>query len=38
MLTTEQHLDRYKEKNGVEDLRKAMHCLEKLIEAENKNG
>lgn len=28
------YLSRYKEKNGVEDLRKAIHYIEKLIEVE----
>lgn len=29
------YLDRYKDKNGVEDLEKAKHYLEKLIEIES---
>lgn len=29
---------RYKDKGGVDDLRKAIHYLEKLIELETKNG
>jgi len=31
------YLDRYKDKNGVEDLQKAMHYLEKLIEIESED-
>ena len=29
------YVTRYKKKNGVQDLEKAMHYLEKLIEVEN---
>lgn len=29
------YLCRYKDKNGVEDLMKARHCLDKLIEVES---
>ena len=29
------YLTRYKDKNGVEDLQKAMHFLQKLIEVES---
>lgn len=32
------YLDRYKDKNGVEDLKKAIHYIEKLIQVESKNG
>jgi len=32
------YLARYKEKNGVEDLLKAKHYLEKLIEVESERG
>jgi hypothetical protein len=32
------YLMRYKDKNGVEDLKKAMHYIEKLIELETKNN
>lgn len=32
------YVSRYKDKNGVQDLRKAAHYLEKLIEEELKNG
>ena len=28
------YVSRFREKNGIEDLRKAMHYLEKLIELE----
>tara|TARA_R110002020_G_scaffold466516_1_gene689119 strand:+ start:175 stop:480 length:306 start_codon:yes stop_codon:yes gene_type:complete len=28
------YVARYKKKHGIEDLRKAQHCLEKLIETE----
>jgi Protein of unknwon function (DUF3310) len=31
------YLMRYKDKNGVEDLKKALHYIEKLIEMEEKN-
>lgn len=31
------YLCRYQDKNGVEDLRKASHYLEKLIEVESEN-
>ncbi len=30
------YISRYKRKNGIEDLHKAMHYLEKLIEEESK--
>jgi len=30
------YVDRYKDKNGVEDLKKAIHCCEMLIEWELK--
>ena len=30
------YVTRYKQKNGIEDLRKAIHCLELLIEHEEK--
>lgn len=30
------YLDRYKDKNGIEDLKKAIHYIEKLIEVEGK--
>lgn len=32
------YLLRYKEKNGVEDLKKAIHYIEYIIEKENNNG
>ena len=32
------YLARYKEKNGVEDLKKAIHYIEKLIQVEGTNG
>jgi hypothetical protein len=32
------YLMRYKDKHGVEDLKKAMHYIEKLIEMEDKNN
>ena len=32
------YVSRYKSKNGVEDLKKAMHYLEKLIEVENERN
>jgi hypothetical protein len=32
------YLMRYKDKNGVEDLKKAVHYIEKLIELETKNN
>lgn len=32
------YVDRYKDKNGIEDLEKAKHCLEMLIEWETKNA
>jgi hypothetical protein len=32
------YLLRYKDKNGVEDLKKAVHYIEYLIEKENNNG
>ena len=31
------YVSRWREKNGVEDLRKAMHYLQKLIELETQN-
>jgi len=31
------YVTRYKDKNGIEDLRKAAHYLDKLIEEELKN-
>jgi len=31
------YLTRYKRKNGVEDLKKAVHCLEMLIKRIKKN-
>jgi hypothetical protein len=36
--TAVKYITRYKEKNGVEDLKKAIHFLEKLIEVEEKNA
>ena len=30
------YITRYKDKNGVEDLAKAMHCIKILIELEDK--
>lgn len=30
------YLDRYKEKNGIEDLKKAIHYIEKLLQVESK--
>lgn len=36
--TAIKYLTRYKKKNGVEDLKKAIHFIEKLIEVEEKNG
>lgn len=35
--TAIKYITRYKEKNGVEDLRKAIHFIEKLIEVETQN-
>jgi hypothetical protein len=32
----QKYIDRYRDKNGVEDLHKAMYYLEKLIEIESK--
>jgi hypothetical protein len=32
--TALKYLTRYKEKGGIEDLRKAIHCIELLIEFE----
>ena len=32
------YVSRYKEKNGIEDLIKAAHYLEKLIEVERENA
>ena len=32
------YVSRYKEKNGIEDLIKAAHYLEKLIEVERQNA
>lgn len=32
------YITRYKDKNGIEDLKKAIHCIELLIEFEEKNG
>jgi hypothetical protein len=32
------YVSRYKEKNGIEDLIKAAHYLEKLIEVEKQNA
>lgn len=29
---------RWREKNGVDDLRKARHCLDRLIELESENN
>ena len=30
------YITRYKDKNGIEDLKKAIHCLEELIKIEGK--
>jgi len=32
------YVSRYKKKNGIEDLQKALHYLEKLIEVETPQG
>lgn len=32
------YVSRWRKKNGIEDLRKAVHFLEMLIEMENSNG
>jgi len=32
------YVSRHRHKHGVEDLRKAMHYLQKLIEVETKDG
>ena len=32
------YVSRYKDKNGIEDLKKAMHYLEKLIEVEENDN
>lgn len=32
------YVSRYKNKNGIEDLKKAIHCIELLIEHEMKSG
>lgn len=32
------YVSRYKEKNGIQDLEKAKHFLEKLIEVESNRG
>jgi hypothetical protein len=31
------YITRYKDKNGIEDLQKAIHCLEELIQIETEN-
>ena len=31
------YITRYKDKNGIEDLKKAIHCIELLIEFEEKD-
>jgi hypothetical protein len=36
--TAIKYLTRYKDKNGVEDLRKAIHTIEMLIEFEMRGG
>ena len=36
--TAIKYLTRYKKKNGVEDLKKAIHFIEKLIEVEEAAG
>lgn len=32
------YICRWREKNGVDDLRKARHCLDRLIELESENN
>lgn len=32
------YITRYKDKNGIEDLKKAIHCIELLIEHEENNA
>ena len=32
------YVTRYKDKNGIEDLKKAIHCIELLIEFEEKSN
>jgi len=35
---TIKYVTRYKDKNGIEDLKKAIHCIELLIEFEQDQG
>lgn len=35
---TVKYVTRWRDKGGLEDIRKAIHCLELLIELENKNN
>lgn len=36
--TAIKYVTRFRDKNGIEDLRKAIHCIEMLIEWEEKRG
>lgn len=36
--TVIKYVTRFRDKNGVEDLRKAIHCIELLIQYEEENG